>query len=94
MPVFDVTAPDGRQFEVTAPEDATQDQVLAYAKSMYGKMPPAEKPATGVGAAFESGVSSYASPVQTAIESVTGSPEEAAQRGLQRQKEAEKKIIQ
>ena len=91
MPVFDVTAPDGRQFEVTAPEDATQDQVLAYAKSMYGKMPPAEKPATGVGAAFESGVSSYASPVQTAIESVTGSPEEAAQRGLQRQKEADKK---
>ena len=91
MPVFDVTAPDGRQFEVTAPDGATQDEVLSYAKNQYAKMPPPEKPSTGIGAALESGVTSYVSPVQTGIESLTGSPEEAAKRGIERQKAADKK---
>jgi hypothetical protein len=36
---FDITAPDGRKFTVTAPEGATQDQVLAYAQSQFAKMP-------------------------------------------------------
>ena len=42
-------------------------------------------------AAFESGVESYLSPTQTALESLTGSPEEAAKRGLKRQEAAQQK---
>jgi hypothetical protein len=40
MPTYVVTAPDGKEYEVTAPEGATQDEVLAYAKANYGKQEP------------------------------------------------------
>ena len=29
---YEVTSPDGKKFEITAPEGATQDQVLQYAQ--------------------------------------------------------------
>ena len=35
MPVYTITAPDGKEYDVTAPEGATQEQVLAYAKANY-----------------------------------------------------------
>lgn len=35
MPTYTVTAPDGKQYDVNAPEEATQDQVLAYAQANY-----------------------------------------------------------
>jgi hypothetical protein len=35
MPVFEITSPDGRTFEVNAPEGATQDQVLSYAQQSF-----------------------------------------------------------
>ncbi len=35
MPTFVITAPDGKELEITAPEGATQEQVLAYAKANY-----------------------------------------------------------
>lgn len=38
MPTFRITSPDGKAFDVTAPEGASQDQVLEYAKSQWGKM--------------------------------------------------------
>lgn len=37
MPVYTITAPDGKEYDVTAPEGATQEQVLAYAKANYSK---------------------------------------------------------
>lgn len=37
MPKYRITAPDGQAFEVSAPEGATQDQVLEYAKSQWAK---------------------------------------------------------
>ena len=40
MPTYVVTAPDGKEYEVNAPEGATQDEVLAYAKANYGKQEP------------------------------------------------------
>lgn len=42
MPTYVVTAPDGKEYEITAPEGATQEQVLAYAQQNYSK--PTEKP--------------------------------------------------
>lgn len=44
MPTFVITAPDGKEIEVTAPEGATQEQVLAYAKANY-KPPVGANPA-------------------------------------------------
>lgn len=37
MAKYKITAPDGNSYEVTAPDSASQDQVLAYAKSNYQK---------------------------------------------------------
>lgn len=37
MATFVVTAPDGKEYEITAPEGATQEQVLAYAQQNYNK---------------------------------------------------------
>lgn len=35
MPTYVITAPDGKELEITAPEGATQDEVLAYAQANY-----------------------------------------------------------
>lgn len=37
MPKYKITAPDGKAYVVTAPEGATQEQVLAYAQQHYGE---------------------------------------------------------
>jgi len=39
MPRFEITAPDGRLFEVTAPEGASQAEVLAYAQQNFSQPP-------------------------------------------------------
>lgn len=44
MPDFIVTSPEGKKFRVTAPEGASQDEILAYAQK---NMPQAEAPKTG-----------------------------------------------
>lgn len=47
---YEVTAPDGRRFVVTAPEGATQEQVLSYAQQNYNRpqQPPSGAPSSGV----------------------------------------------
>ena len=35
MPKYRITSPDGRTFEVTAPDGASQDEVLAYAQANF-----------------------------------------------------------
>jgi hypothetical protein len=48
---YEITAPDGRRFAITAPEGATQEQVLAYAQQqMGGSAPPEEDAGRGGGA--------------------------------------------
>lgn len=48
MPTYDVTAPNGRVYEITAPEGATQEQVLEYAKrSIGGEMASQERSIVG-----------------------------------------------
>lgn len=37
MPTYRITSPDGKAFDVTAPDGASQDQVLEYAKSQWKK---------------------------------------------------------
>lgn len=36
MPTYTVTAPDGKEYDIDAPEGATEQQVLEYAKSQIG----------------------------------------------------------
>ena len=50
MAVFTVTAPDGNEYEVNAPEGATEDQALAYARQQWeagSLVPAAPSPAAG-----------------------------------------------
>lgn len=44
MAQFFVTSPDGQRFKVTAPDDASQDDVLAYARENFGGAKPVVKP--------------------------------------------------
>jgi hypothetical protein len=37
MATFEITAPDGRLFQVTAPEGASQAEVLTYAQQNFGQ---------------------------------------------------------
>lgn len=42
MPDFEVTSPDGRRFQVTAPDGASREDVLAFAQQQFTQ--PAERP--------------------------------------------------
>jgi len=43
MPKFRITSPDGKTYEITAPEGATQEQVLAYAQQHHEAQPQQSK---------------------------------------------------
>ena len=90
MPTYDVTAPDGKTYEITAPEGASQEDVLAYAQQMYGSAEEPKKQA-GIGGSFKKGLEQLKSTGQTALESLTGSPEEAAMAAQRRQSAIESK---
>jgi hypothetical protein len=42
MPDYEITSPDGKKFVVTAPDGATQEQVLAYAQEQFAQAPAKE----------------------------------------------------
>lgn len=44
MAVYRITAPDGGEYEITAPDDATEEQVLAYAQQNYQSAAQPPKP--------------------------------------------------
>lgn len=44
MPTFVITTPDGKKLQITAPEGATQEQVLARVKAHQAASTPEEKP--------------------------------------------------
>lgn len=44
MPRYEITSPDGKRWEVDAPDGATQDQVLAYAQQQWSAKPAGAAP--------------------------------------------------
>lgn len=98
MPTFVVTAPDGKEYEITAPEGATQEQVLAYAQANYGKAeaPKQEEPGLGssilrqLGLTARAGITGAASipamladPLVAGINLATGRQQPLPSRALQ-----------
>lgn len=53
MPIFEVTSPDGRVIEVTAPEGATEEQAIAYAQQQMANLPKATPATQGFLPAFK-----------------------------------------
>lgn len=51
MATYVITAPDGQEYEVEAPDDVSEDEVLAYAQQNYQNAEPAEGPWTRYAAA-------------------------------------------
>lgn len=41
MPNYEITSPEGKKFQITAPDGASQDEVLAYAQEQFKATPPA-----------------------------------------------------
>lgn len=87
MPRYKVTGPDGRAFIVNAPEGATQQQVLAFARSYAPKQQPqTEKPSSFWQGVLE-GVQPYganagriiakSNPITGILDAVTGLPSKA-----------------
>ena len=88
MPTFTVTAPNGKTYDVTAPEGATAEQAIAYVQRKLASQK------SGVSGEFQRGLESIKSSGRTALESLIGSPEEAAARGLERQAEMEQRYAE
>lgn len=49
MAKFNVTSPDGQKFVITAPDDATPEQVMSYAQSQWKAPEPKYDPTEGMG---------------------------------------------
>lgn len=60
MATYTVTAPDGNAYDVTAPDTASQDEVLAYAKENY--QPSSEQPGFAVPPAVQLGAKALLTP--------------------------------
>jgi hypothetical protein len=86
MPLYEITGPDGKVYEIEGPPNATKKQIV---EAVQAKLAAAveEKPEKGIGAAFRGGLEGLLSRFQTAGEAVFLSPEEAARRGVERSEE-------
>lgn len=71
MAVFHVNGPNGEVYEVTAPDNATQDQVIAFAQSQAKAAPAKPKPKPNgivdAGKSFVSGLAEGVAPIADAI---------------------------
>lgn len=64
MAKYRITAPDGTNFEITAPDNASQDEVMAYAQKQFSMQPQAEPMTEAAGSAS----AGAAEPVNTAAD--------------------------
>jgi hypothetical protein len=46
MPVFEITSPSGEVYEITAPENASEQDVLSYAQSQFSNQPKQQEQST------------------------------------------------
>lgn len=69
MPTYVITAPDGKELEISAPEGATQEQVLAYAKANYKSN--AEAPSSGFLMGLKDPISGGAQLLPKGLETIT-----------------------
>ncbi len=80
MAKFRVTAPDGKEYEIDAPDGATEEQVLSYAKANFSTptAEPTQAPSTmealkrGVGLAGRALVTGASAPVNTVADFLSG----------------------
>lgn len=78
MGKFVVTGPDGKQYEVNAPEGATEQQVMDYVKSNYQPPTPQQEPGLGSQIARQAGLAGRAvvqglsAPVNVAADFLSG----------------------
>lgn len=69
MPTYVITAPDGKELEISAPEGATQEQVLAYAQANYKSN--AEAPSSGFLMGLKDPISGGAQLLPKGLEAIT-----------------------
>jgi len=85
MAKYRIKSPDGQSYDITAPDDASQDQVLSYAKQNFSKtqsQPKSQAPATSFGELSELMNDPNKSKMRKAWDSLT-IPEHMSKRGLQ-----------
>lgn len=85
MARYEITSPDGKRFEITAPDDATSDQVLEYAKSQWSKNAATSKPPAlpaedvpGIGQTLLIGAGRTFDRIGKGMQQLFAGPEEAA----------------
>lgn len=88
MPLYQIKGPDGQTYEIEGPEGATKAQVVAAITQRLASQK------SGISGEFQRGLESIKSSGRTALESLIGSPEEAAARGLERQAEMEQRYAE
>lgn len=81
MAKYRLTSPTGETFEITAPDTASQDEVLAYAQANWGEE---QKKKSGFMASVGRGAEGLASSIGTGVSALFGDADEAAKAGAAR----------
>jgi hypothetical protein len=88
MPLYEVTAPGGKKYQVNAPEGATQEDAIEYvATQVIPQQPTPQEATAGMGEAFLGGAKRIGSDIITGVTAPFVGGEEAAQRGIARQEQ-------
>jgi hypothetical protein len=88
MPLYEVTAPGGKKYQVNAPEGATQEDAIEYvATQVIPQQPTPQEATAGMGEAFLGGAKRIGSDIITGVTAPFVGAEEAAQRGIARQEQ-------
>lgn len=83
MPEFEITAPDGRRFIITAPEGASQEEVLRFAQqNMGGQQQQPEMPQRSTLEAAAAIPGQFGAGVNRRLAEVAGAPVDLVARGL------------
>jgi hypothetical protein len=83
MPTFRIQAPDGNTYEVTAPEGATEEEVMARVRQQAASRPAAPEPKVDVPSRAEAGRAAFDNPLQAALVGVGRFLTEVGQGGKQ-----------